>query len=79
LERLQKDLPDLAEEIVCGARHDLTMKEALQDYERVCAQLDDDGTSPEDRAVWARIRAELVGELRRLGQRLRQHRERKAP
>lgn len=79
MEQLQKVLPDLAEEIVSRAPRDPALKEALRDYEKVCAWLNDDGTSPEERAEWTAIHDELVEELRRLVLRLMQQQDRSEP
>lgn len=67
---LQRDLPELAEQIEAAAVDDQMLGAALKDYHAACERLADETTSNEERAEWDRIRTELIGELTRLVRRL---------
>ena len=63
---IEQDLPELASDIVAAACTDSVLMDALADYQQVCKQMNNTRARPEDRALWAEIRAELVAEIRRL-------------
>ena len=75
MEMLPNDLLDLAEDLASEARSGpaLKLKEALQDYNNICAYLKDEEFNPDDRNQWIEIRSELVAEISRLTNRLKQN------
>jgi hypothetical protein len=74
--RLRRDLPELAEEIVARSRMNPELKEVLDDYGGVCARIESGEAGPEETVELIEIRAELVGELRRVALRLREKQKR---
>ena len=63
---LKEDFPDIADEIVRAANLNEPLREALSDYEQVCARMDDTEITAGERSQWTEIRAELVLEIRRI-------------
>ena len=63
---IKQDLPEFADELVVAARSDRGLMDALKDYEQACERMIDTQTRPEDRSLWAEIRAELAAEIERL-------------
>lgn len=63
---VRQDFAGLAEQVVTAARTDKRIAEALSDYLEACVGMTDGQASPENRALWREIRAELVSEIERL-------------
>jgi len=73
---LRRDLPELAEEIVARSRMNPELNEVLSDYGGVCARIESGEAGPAETRELIEIRAELVGELRRVVLRLREKQKR---
>jgi hypothetical protein len=75
LEMPSNDLLDLAASLASGASYGpaLNLKEALQDYNNVCARLKGEKLSSDDCTQWIEIRSELIAEISRLTNRLKQN------
>lgn len=67
---LERDFPEIADEIVLAADSHAALKEALVDYEHACRRLNNKQTRAYDRDLWSEIHAELVAEIRRIYVRL---------
>jgi len=63
---IKQDLPKFADDIIAAEYLDPGLMGALKDYEQACKRMNDTLAQPEDRALWAEIRAELAAEIGRL-------------
>lgn len=63
---IKEDFPAFADEVVVASGSYPLLMDALNDYERACAGMNDTQARVEDRALWGEIRTELAAEIRRL-------------
>lgn len=66
---LHKEIPELADVLTERVETDVFLSEAIEDFRKVCALIDDTSIAASERAEWAHIKSELLNELRRMVQR----------
>lgn len=66
---LHEEIPELADALTERVEADVFLSEAMEDFRKACAQMDDATISESERAEWAHIKSELLNELRRMVQR----------
>ncbi len=66
---LSVEIPELSDALSGRVKADAFLSEAIEDFRKVSALLDDASITAAERAEWTHIRSELVNELRRMAKR----------
>ena len=66
---LSVEIPELSDALSGLVKADAFLSEAIEDFRKVSALLDDASITAAERAEWTHIRSELVNELRRMAKR----------